>query len=78
MDPAECLTRIKTRVAQIRAFQEEEATNWRRGIPEDIADVAQELVDDVENLDQWLTKGGFVPNQWKPRPPVAPLPQTGE
>jgi hypothetical protein len=74
MDPDECLRRCKVQVARIRALQKQD----RAGDTFELADAGQELADAFDELDEWLTKGGFAPNQWKPRPPVAPLPQSGE
>jgi hypothetical protein len=67
MDPTECLTRIRVQSARIREVQEQGINR-----PDQLADAAQELQQAFDDLDEWLTKGGFVPNQWRPRLPVAP------
>jgi DNA-binding transcriptional MerR regulator len=76
MDPTACLHEIRELVKKLRALQAEESTAWRRGIPEEIADVADQLADYQEALDDWLSRGGFMPNQWNARPAAAPEPRS--
>lgn len=54
MDPDEVLGQLLERVRTIRA---------EASCPDD--EVLQ-LCDDVENLSDWLTKGGFPPARWLP------------
>lgn len=53
MDPNATLQLIRETVAQIEA-----------GDP-DLADLARELSEHVANLDEWLGRGGFLPNDWQ-------------
>jgi hypothetical protein len=32
---------------------------------EDYEEIAYELAEKIEALDEWLTKGGFLPRRWK-------------
>jgi hypothetical protein len=52
MDPDECLRTIREIVKRI----EEE---------DDIESDLPELADAFESLDLWLSKGGFLPDDWK-------------
>lgn len=33
--------------------------------PEDALDFGDELAEAVQNLDEWLTNGGFLPAEWE-------------
>lgn len=37
-----------------------------------------EMADKVEDLDEWMSKGGFPPSQWKRPPGRSPLTEPGE
>jgi len=66
MDPNASLTRIRELVALLAG-----------DIPEkgpDRYEVGDELGDLVGGLDEWLSKGGFLPEAWKPRPAQEPTP----
>lgn len=52
MDPDEALKRIREGV------KEYYSDGWTTG-------QGDELVQDVKDLDEWMTKGGFVPSQWR-------------
>lgn len=52
MDPNEVLTRIRERVAHLRA-----------NLGPDVGPLP--LADDIEALDHWLARGGFPPQSWQ-------------
>ena len=52
MDPETCLRTIRDFV---------EGRDWKEGDP----DAVTEFTDAVEALDQWLSKGGFLPDAWR-------------
>lgn len=61
MDPTATLVTIRALVQQInRSKNAYDRAVW-----------AEELAQAVENLDQWMAKGGFLPVQWRAmvRPP---------
>lgn len=58
MDPNIALMHIRNIVADIRAAEKAEAE------AEDIADLAHDLADVVDDLDRWISKGGFRPDDW--------------
>lgn len=66
MDPNETLTRMRDAMAALRTALEEDGPDdvdeLVGGDP--IEDAAVDLLDAVEDLDEWLTKGGFVPDAW--------------
>jgi hypothetical protein len=53
MDPDETLTQIRTLITNYQTSAEEMSTSD-----------AAELVFLVDELDEWLTKGGFLPTEW--------------
>lgn len=53
MDPDATLAQIRALIIQHQTSSEEMSTG-------DAAD----LVDLVDSLDEWLTKGGFLPTEW--------------
>jgi hypothetical protein len=54
MDPDELLRQIRDRVAEVRSYLS--------GEPED--DLIGDLIDKVTDLDDWLSRGGFLPMPW--------------
>lgn len=38
-------------------------------------DLAQEIAEQVEALDEWLSKGGYLPKPWNPRPVTVSSPR---
>lgn len=46
-------------LAILRAYTEEE--------PADPIQALEEVTDTVRGLDEWLTSGGFLPKEWRPR-----------
>lgn len=57
MDPNENLRMLRSIISSITtAFSRNEDPD-----PEDV----QEMVLFVESMDEWLSKGGFLPNEWK-------------
>lgn len=61
MDPTVCLTQIKELIKEIN-YQEIDHNEFSR--PISLIDVLTDLVLD---LDEWLSKGGFLPDQWNNR-----------
>lgn len=55
MDPNEVLRLIRESVAELRNSDDDNTL--------DGSQVGQ-LVDAIEALDEWLTKGGFLPSAW--------------
>lgn len=51
MDPNEALERIRDLVEEARE-------HW------ELSEDAQTLLDEIEALDSWLTRGGFLPDEW--------------
>lgn len=57
MDPNKCLADIRMLVSVLKTPGNE--------CPEDIrAEDVQDLLDNVEALDTWLSAGGFLPKEW--------------
>lgn len=57
MDPNECLSEIRAILTDFDGFQ--------RGSNRQAAERLAELID---ALDDWLSHGGFLPSDWRPRP----------
>lgn len=55
MDPNECLRQIRDLVRQVEMSANTGAPHFQ---------LALELAERVTALDEWLTKGGFVPSAW--------------
>lgn len=58
MDPDAALKGIRR---SLKAYYGYEAN----GDEENMAQVASDLVDQIEGLDEWLSKGGPLPEDWK-------------
>lgn len=56
MDPTVVLERIR---ALIEEYDEQGFA------PEPRVDIADKIIENFENLDNWLSKGGFRPTYWK-------------
>lgn len=56
MDPNATLYRMLDRARAIIAAIDEGSEN--------VADDANELAEAVENLDEWIRRGGFLPDAW--------------
>lgn len=54
MDPTQALTDIRNLTQQIET---------RRG--KNLAETGVELAEKVEDLDEWMSRGGFPPEQWQ-------------
>ena len=67
MDPNTALAAIRTAVAQMQALIED-ASVWeedtRYALGDDGKDAAESLVEHVQALDEWLSRGGFLPDAW--------------
>lgn len=57
MDPDAALTNARSALAAIRAGEDSQG--------ELMTDALDDLADAFEALDQWLTKGGFLPRAWR-------------
>ena len=57
MDPDACLAEIRALVKEVQ----EAPTLQGQGY------YAADLAERVDALDEWLTKGGFVPAAWRPQ-----------
>lgn len=57
MDPDTCLKELLALAAEI--IRQNDSGE------EDQAELAVELAEHAQNLDQWLFKGGFMPARWK-------------
>lgn len=55
MDPTQALSDIRDHIKEFRDSREEPP-----------ADVIGDLFTKVEGLDDWMSKGGFPPEQWRP------------
>jgi hypothetical protein len=60
MDPNELLKELKDLVAGIKKRECESIAT-----PEEMIELYVELAEKFEALDVWLTKGGFIPSQWR-------------
>jgi hypothetical protein len=59
MDPNAALTTIRDLINQI------EGRSYRGNLDDHAARLtAQELINAVDGLDQWLSRGGFLPAAW--------------
>jgi hypothetical protein len=58
MDPTAALVTIRNLIAEI------EATGSDRYLA--LSQLADSLAEHVKALDQWMTRGGFLPRQWRP------------
>lgn len=61
MDPDETLRQLRTKLAQLRVLADTSTSEENA----ELACAASELVDLVDGLDQWLTRGGFPPGPWR-------------
>lgn len=60
MDPDEALRQLRASIAAYRQVVFRGDTNRY-----DIQALADVVVSNFENLDGWLSNGGFIPNEWK-------------
>lgn len=63
MDPNETLRIIRLTTKQMRVDEHPDIRKQH----------ADDLAEHVEALDEWLTKGGFLPSDWDPRVHAARL-----
>ncbi len=61
MDPNEALKNAREALKRHRRSQERE-----EGSASPNTEGADDLADAFESLDRWLSKGGFLPDAWKP------------
>lgn len=67
MDPNEALRIIRATIAQLRIEDRPALAPMASFIQH-----ARDLAETVEGLDEWLTKGGFPPNDWVETPVAFP------
>jgi hypothetical protein len=60
MDPTQCLKEIREMVAELLKRDNSDP----RQLDASISDM-EDLVPAIAALDQWLTRGGFLPKQWE-------------
>lgn len=59
MDPDECLAQLRSQSADIQRQIDRGEFDY------DTEKTVSRLLDLIDSLDGWLTKGGFLPNQWQ-------------
>lgn len=57
MDPNATLETIREQYATLRLMLDDTNGN--------LAEAAEDLLDAIQDLDGWLSKGGFLPNDWQ-------------
>jgi hypothetical protein len=55
MDPDAALEHLRTLIRQLRQTTTTEAQ----------ADLGEQIADTVDDLDQWMSRGGFAPKAWR-------------
>lgn len=68
MDPNTALMQIRKRISLLAAIMDRADEDSGRVQPGDVAEMeeaANELVDLWDGLDNWLCKGGFLPDLWE-------------
>ena len=66
MDPTENLRRQRELAKQIVSILDNTGDEGLSELEElDVIDFANELAELVQGLDQWLSRGGFLPADWK-------------
>lgn len=66
MDPNEVLERILTNARHIKDYRDETKADEIATDPTKYATEAEQLAQDVSNLDTWLTHAGPLPDRWEP------------
>lgn len=61
MDPDACLARIR----ELRKFIVEPPENPSPGLIAQFIDTASEMAVLMESLDEWMSAGGFLPEDWR-------------
>lgn len=66
MDPEAALKQIRSLVESIKECIDEhdDINNMDRDNLEALAGEADELVNTFDGLDQWMSRGGFLPRSW--------------
>lgn len=69
MDPNETLERIRQIVADIHRGGYPIPGHEHRGLMHDftkgeLAELGEELAELTDGLDKWMSKGGFLPDEW--------------
>lgn len=58
VDPEQCLKELREAIAEMKHEMSE-------GFAGDLGDAAEKTIDRFEALDGWLSRGGFLPEDWK-------------
>jgi hypothetical protein len=66
MDPNEALRRLRAAIARARQLADGDSNDAE-------IEAWQEVGEYVQALDDWLSKGGFLPNAWLSAPPAGQL-----
>jgi hypothetical protein len=69
VDPTEALKNLREAAGELRAHPP-------HGLA--AAERVDQVLDGFENLDEWLAKGGFLPQQWRASPGRPPMTEDGE
>ena len=64
MDPNQALADAREAVARIDALEAEGAEAGQNDI-EAISDVTNDAMEHYRALDEWISKGGFLPDEWR-------------
>jgi hypothetical protein len=65
MDPNEALRKIRAAVREIRSIDGMSAEELEQADLSWYLATANSLVEHVEALDNWITYGGFLPDDWR-------------
>jgi len=65
MDPDEALRRCRQLAAETAAMVDYSSKLRTQASESRIIERANELADTFQGLDQWLTRGGFLPQPWR-------------
>lgn len=67
MDPNETLALLRNTIGALKDFSdlcdEEEYTDTG-----ELWELAESIMELAESLDTWVSSGGFLPNDWSPKP----------
>lgn len=66
MDPTVALKNLRTAAGELRAT-----------LPRGAHEITDQVLDGLEDLDNWLSKGGFLPKQWRSSPGRPQLTEDG-
>ena len=67
MDPEAALREIRTAVAALKERFDASDQDFEHMDPDELVTIAEdtnELLDLIDGLDQWMSRGGFLPTSW--------------